>query len=272
MIGVLLTSYKPDKKRIEYVKKAIISLDAQTKDPDEFCFVSDYITGETKQPNSIETELETYKRRHPSVKYTRLKYGGTIGEQLVYAISNMKSDYIIFLDDDDTFNSDKINIVSKALESSIDIAFIHNDREYIDENDNSLGYVPTNYYFEGQLWNKSAITIKKSIIDLTVLSKITNSEDNLLGYFALASGENIISIRKILTYYRFLKNSAFHHKDPKDIYKYYKEAKNNFQIMEKYFIEAYEKGKYKYNKDILFTLINIRIIDCNAHLKNIINI
>lgn len=128
----------------------------------------------------------------------------TLSGKLVEALNIARGTVISFLEDDDQFISNKLQIVYNKFKSK-NVVYYDNDQVTINEKYNRF-YNKSN---KGIAFNMSSISVKKSILNLNYLKKV--NLNYALDYFmylsALESGQNIIRGKDKLTYY-MVHNSA----------------------------------------------------------------
>ncbi len=121
---------------------------------------------------------------------------GTIGSFLYTGVVNSNYDIICFLDDDDLFNANKLEVIARYFDDSLTV-FVHNNYDLIDENGVVRGRSMTHVTS-----NLSAQSILRSAIDLDTLKNIYTSPDLLMYLFALKSGGKIHNLSTKLSLYR----------------------------------------------------------------------
>ena len=184
-ISIIITAYN----RKEFLLNAIKSVLNQTinKKYYEIIVITNF------RDESIDDFINANKIKH-------ILMDGTLGEFLYKGALAAKGEIISFLDDDDLFFKDKLDIVYKEFKKDIDIVYYHNLGVSINENGktiiiNSIQTVPD--------FNMSSISIKKSIITINNVDKISALPDTLMYLFALESNKKIIRGKEKLTYYTF---------------------------------------------------------------------
>ena len=151
-----------------------------------------------------------------------------IGYDLSRAIEKAQGDIIAFLDDDDLFMANKLELVYKVFMENKDLAYFHNNDYFIDDNGNQAAFWMNsidqdltlndiNSFSEmwglqrkGLVFNMSSISIKRNKIMeyLKQLKNInTNPDDFMFLISTLGKGSLIILSGEKLTKYR-LHNSA----------------------------------------------------------------
>jgi len=115
-----------------------------------------------------------------------------------------KGTVISFLEDDDLFFANKLEIVYKEFKKDINIVYYHNLCVPINENGKAINI---NNMQTSPYANMSSISIKKSIVKIHNADKINALLDILMYLYALESNKKIIRGKEKLTYYMF-HNSA----------------------------------------------------------------
>ncbi len=189
-ISVIITAYN----RKEYLLNAIKSVINQTLDKKYYEIIviknfNDNIIDDFINKNNIKNIFSNEKT-----------LSGKLSEALKIADGNI----ISFLDDDDSFLNNKLEIVYNKFKD-INVVYYHNNNITVDENKNILNFRKIN----GIDYNLSSISVKKSVIKIDKLIEINNSVDTFIYLCALESNKKIISGKEKLTYYMF-HNSISH--------------------------------------------------------------
>ncbi len=123
---------------------------------------------------------------------------GTVGEFLAKGISEANGEIISFLDDDDLFFENKLEVVYNKFKKDNNIVYYHNSCIPINKNmkNVNIDFMPTTPDF-----NMSSISIKKSIVKINKANKINMSQDILMYLYALESNKKILIEEEKLTYY-----------------------------------------------------------------------
>jgi glycosyltransferase involved in cell wall biosynthesis len=129
----------------------------------------------------------------------------TLSGKIFAGITVVKGDIICFLDDDDVFYPNKLTYVHQKFLDDEKLCYLHNKFTAIDENGRLIAY-----YNDNPDFNMSSISVKKEIIDVESLTKVTKSIDTLMYLFALESGMPIELDSETLTYYRVSGESVTH--------------------------------------------------------------
>ena len=190
-ISVIITAYN----RKEFLLSAIKSVLNQTLDKKYY----EIIVIKNFQDKNIDNFINENKIKHILME-------GTMGEFLYKGISEANGEIISFLDDDDLFFENKLDIVYKEFKKDNNIVYYHNwcvprNRNGKILNTNSINNSPD--------INMSAIAIKTSIVKIDQTNKINISmaPDILMYLCALESNKEIIEGKEKLTYY-MLHNST----------------------------------------------------------------
>lgn len=212
-ISVIITAFN----RRKYLKNAIDSVLNQTLDSAMYEII--IVT-------NFEVDLQIDKKHFSSIIICN-----TEKERLnlmIYGIKAAKGDYLCFLDDDDLFNKDKLELIFHLFEIHGSLGYIHNVFGLIDEIGNNVEsnvvlkrfkQVENSFYirynsirknikkitkFNGFV-NLSSISIRKSVINwnnLDFFSDLPGNMDEFIFYELLQSGYDILLSGNKLSYYR----------------------------------------------------------------------
>lgn len=173
-ITVLVTAYN----RKSYLLKALESAVNQTLDREhyEIILIKNY-----REPN-----IDNYCIEH-SIK--NIIQEGSIGQFLYIGIQHSTGNIIAFLDDDDFFCKNKLEIIFNKFSNS-KVVYIKN--KYI--SNVKIRYQPIDS-------NMSAISIRRNIIYMPQLKEIQRSPDTFMYMCALESDGIIINLKKRLSFY-----------------------------------------------------------------------
>ncbi|WP_281231896.1 glycosyltransferase family 2 protein [Flavobacterium gelatinilyticum] len=125
LVSVIITTYN----RTFYLKKAIDSVFNQTYKNLEVIVVDDGTIGDENQNLCSE---------YNSITYLKIKNSGGPCKPRNEGIKISKGKYIIFLDDDDIWEPNKIEVLQDVLEKNPSFGLAHHYCKLIDENDNEL--------------------------------------------------------------------------------------------------------------------------------------
>ena len=156
-----------------------------------------------------------------------------IGKNLSVGLNSCKGDYIVFLEDDDKFTRDKLELVLKAFENN-NIIYYHNNHEIIDKYSQILNlnqvkkksfdrqftrstlWNPPHHYrrvikYQGS-FNLSSIAVNRSHIIKynSVLAKIEVAADNIVFFLLLQYDLSFFFDISSTTLYRMHTNSETH--------------------------------------------------------------
>lgn len=120
MISIIVSTYR----RPTYLKKAIQSVLNQTYTDWELIVVSD---GEDKEAREITESLKDKR-----IRYFEIVHFGNHSRVKNKGIMESKGEYIAFLDDDNQYRPDHLNILIKNMEKE-NVAMVYGDRWVIDE-------------------------------------------------------------------------------------------------------------------------------------------
>lgn len=198
-ISVIITAYN----RKEFLLNAIKSVVNQTLDKKYY----EIIVIKNFTENAIDGFIYKYNIKN-------ILIDGTLGEFLYAGLTNSTGQVISFLDDDDLFSTNKLEVIYNKFKSNKNLCYYHNghvtvNKEY-QEFDSNLG--------NSVVFNLSSISISKFILNPDSLKKIYSNPDDFMYLSALESDKKTIAGKEKLTYY-MLHNSASQ-SDTKDINEY----------------------------------------------------
>ena len=128
----------------------------------------------------------------------------SLSGKLSEALKIAKGNVISFLDDDDLFFENKLDIVYNEFKKDNNITYYHNLCVPINRNGKTINVNSINTSLD---FNMSSISIKKCIVKINKTDKINVVPDVLMYLYALESNKKIIKGTEKLTYYMF-HNSA----------------------------------------------------------------
>ena len=203
--------------RKEYVKEALKSaLNQNVRSADyEIILIKNYLD------DVIDSELlELSNAQVPTIITSESKL---LGHKVVEAVHQSKGSIICFLDDDDIWETDKLNVVLESFRKYDDIVYFHNGQSIIKSDGSAKRHLtlsahtrfrtPANWRSIERMkdflinkadFNGSSISILRNVILKyeTVLSGINSPVDTYLFYMALESGGGILTDKRRLTRYR----------------------------------------------------------------------
>ena len=127
----------------------------------------------------------------------------SLGGKLIESLAVTRSDIISFLEDDDLFSNNKLDIVYNKFRDNRNLCYYHNSNIII----NDRYEVVNKKGLKSIVSNLSSISIKKGIVNFTNLKEIGLAPDQFMYLSALESDENILADKERLTRYMF-HNSA----------------------------------------------------------------
>ena len=150
-----------------------------------------------------------------------------IGEYISIALKNSSGDVLCFLDDDDAFEKNKLEVVYGAFSRNAALTYMRNDWSLIDaegkpipsHSDEPNGLkVPIEYYDVnyalnrvglGFRWNMSCISVRKEIFEgfEAYLPRIIAAQDLIVFYISASKYKTLARCRLPLTQYRIHENS-----------------------------------------------------------------
>ena len=212
-ISVIITAYN----RKDFIKEAIQSVLDQTLDKNFY---------EIIVVKNFRTPLDQ-KWRKNRVKLI-YKPEGSIGEFLSAGILHARGEIIAFLDDDDTFIGNKLEIVYNIFSENPDLGYYHNKLKLIYGNNlytndivmhnmkkrllvhqNNKGSV-YKFILLSAYFNLSCVAIKRelALINIEYIKKIISNTDDFFAYVAVSSASKIMCDNRILTNYRVHKKNT----------------------------------------------------------------
>ena len=190
-ISVIITAYN----RKEFILNAIKSVLNQTLDKQYY----EIIVIKNFRDETIDEFINKNKIKH-------IVMDGTVGEYLDKGISEANGEIISFLDDDDLFFKNKLDIVYKEFRKNKDVVYYHNRCVPVNENGKTININCANTSID---FNISSISMKKSIVKIHNPEQINGATDVLMYIYALESDKKLIKGKEKLTYY-MSHNSASH--------------------------------------------------------------
>ncbi len=189
-ISVIITAYN----RKEFLLNAIKSVLNQTLDKKYYEIIV--------IKNFTENNIDEFIYKH-NIKNILMDI--TIGEFLYAGVSASEGEIISFLDDDDLFSKDKLDVVDKEFKEDNNIVYYHNLCVFINRNGNTININTLKNYPD---FNMSSISIKKSIVKINKADKINIVPDTLMYLYALESNKKIVIGKEKLTYYMVHNSTA----------------------------------------------------------------
>lgn len=124
LVSVVLTTFN----RADRLKKAIDSVLDQSFEDYEIIVVDDFSTDKTEQV------VEKYQKKDPRIKYIRRSENfGNHSKPKNDGSLAAKADLIAYLDDDNTWLKDHLQILYHVLKDRPDLGMVYGDRRIIDE-------------------------------------------------------------------------------------------------------------------------------------------
>ncbi len=139
---------------------------------------------------------------------------GYHGELLYAGIRESKGNIISFLDDDDLFFNNKLEYVYNLFKNNDDLVYYHNNYIPVNEKNENINFINENIDF-----NNSCMNIRKDIIDLDKLKKISALTDIFIYLSAIDYDGEIKLDKTKLTYYRVHSSASNFTADNFDDYK-----------------------------------------------------
>jgi glycosyltransferase involved in cell wall biosynthesis len=217
-ISVLIIAYE----RKEFIKEAILSVLDQTIPRNQYEIIC--IVGFKDE------EISTFLKEN---NITEIYCHCRIGKNLSMGLNSCKGDYVVFLEDDDKFTRDKLELVLKAFENN-NIIYYHNNHEIIDKYSQTLNQKrikfkdifkqftqsitwdpPHRYHWIGKYggaFNLSSIAVSTTYISKynSVLAKIESAADFIVFSVLLQDNFPFYFDVNRTTLYRMHENSETH--------------------------------------------------------------
>ena len=202
-ISIIIIAYK----REEFLLNAIKSVINQTLDKKYYEIIV--------VKNFADNTIDTYIKNNHIIGIVS-KEDSLFGK-LIEALNIANGQIISFLEDDDLFSNNKLEIVYNKFKANNNLCYYHNNHITVNEKyqkiDSNAGKSPA--------FNLSSISVRKSILNLNNIKSQWSLEhfryltDQFMYLLALESGQKIIARKEKLTYYMF--HSSASHIDTNDI-------------------------------------------------------
>jgi glycosyltransferase involved in cell wall biosynthesis len=132
-LSVLITAFNVEK----FIVGALESVLAQTRKPDQIVLVDDGSTDATEE------RLEPFKSY---IEYYGLKANSGVLNATIFGLSHVHGDIVSFLDGDDIWHPQKLELVEKSFRSNSDLMILSHNYKCIDENDCIRAYTRDTTY------------------------------------------------------------------------------------------------------------------------------
>lgn len=221
LVSVIMPCYNSER----YVAKSIDSVIQQSYSSWELIIVDD-----CSQDSTMEI-LEEYAKKDPRIKVLKncVNSGAAVSRNL--GIDNANGKFIAFLDSDDIWEIDKLDVQIKFMELN-DVSFCFTSYSTISENEKIGGNVIDGRSkqvvdYKDMLSKKatmgcSTVVIRKNIVGEKRMPLIRTGQDYAFWLSILKDGNHATCLRKVLTYYRLVQGSISSNK--------VKKAKRQWQI------------------------------------------
>lgn len=205
----LVSIITPTYNSIQFIDKSIKSIVDQTYPYWELLITDDCSTDGTWEL------LKEYQRQNDLIKISRLEKNSGSGIARNNSIKNAKGKYIAFLDSDDYWIPEKLEIQVNFMEHN-NIAFCHSSYGYWDEKGKEMrkpyivGSHPITYK---DLLKKTEISCLTAIYNQKVIGKVympnlRRKQDYALWLSILKKGYKSYPQKEVLAYYRQRRGSA----------------------------------------------------------------
>lgn len=125
-VSVIISTYN----RLQYLKKSIQSVLDQTFQDFEIIVVDDGTKGDKN---------ENWCRQFEKINFYKISHSGTPSKTRNIGIDKSIGKYIAFLDDDDLWEKNRLELMVNILDNNSDFGLVHCYCSLIDENDIDLG-------------------------------------------------------------------------------------------------------------------------------------
>jgi glycosyltransferase involved in cell wall biosynthesis len=213
-ISVLIMAYK----RKEFIKEALISVLNQTVERDAYEIVCSL--------GFVDEDITSFMMKN-NIK--SIFCDGLLGERLYYGIKSCKGDIIAFLDDDDRFTSNKLELILNAFNKCPNCIYYHNNIKLIDVNSKPIDYKisPFNFQIKKTFielplkniqkilkergdFNMSSIAVRRAAIEpyLEYLKQIDATPDSIIFFFLMQNSQPFYFDTMQTTEYRIHKSET----------------------------------------------------------------
>lgn len=255
----------PTYNQSQFLEKAIKSVLLQKKNY-EIIIIDNFSTDNTEQV------VQKYKNKN--LKYVKINNFGIIGKSRNLGIKNSNAPWIAFLDSDDLWHKNKLEIIEKFIKNNLDFDVITNDEEIFYEESKKKTqwkYGPyTNNFYKKLILDGSCISTSATIVKKEFLLK-----KNIL----FSEKKEFASVED----YDFFLNLAFHDAKFKFIHQilgthlYHKNSfsrdfqKHHNSLEAVLYYHVNNKQKFEKNKKLLMKKINTNIAIIKAYDEIIFN-
>lgn len=122
----------------------------------------------------------------------------SLSGKILEALEVAKNEIVSFLEDDDRFFNNKLEVVLKNFENIPNLVYYHNSNIFEDDERNEL-----QFKFNNPSFNLSSISIRKEIIYKEALKSLTSGLDTFFYFNSIDSGGILKDDNEALTYYRY---------------------------------------------------------------------
>ena len=190
VVTVVITAYN----RKDFLEGAINSVLNQTLDKDKF---------EVIVVKNFSDEMIDNIIRKNGLKQIVME--GTIGKFLSAAVKASRGRIVSFLDDDDKFAENKLEVVYNKFNTENNLVYLHNDATFISDDGKILNSSSSHCDF-----NLSSISVSKDHINLHFIDKIETGPDTFFYYMSRDTEGKVECIDARLTLYmRHVSRSAW---------------------------------------------------------------
>lgn len=252
MISVIIVAYH----RKEFIKRAIESVINQSlhRTLYEIIVIKNY----------KDAEIDEFINKNCDKNiYSEYK---SLGMKLKEAINASKYDIISFLEDDDLFYFEKLNVVRQEFSRNSKLEYFHNACKIVEADGKFLRYGGF-----GPDFNLSSISIRKNYFDKSLILDSSSGIDSFVYVACLDSGGEILLDERPLTVYMLHESSSVFKGSFDEVINHYCEDAGNFltniKILEK-LVKTKKVKEILANMSVKFRL-NLNIYSSISKKKNI---
>lgn len=282
--SVVLIAYN----RKIYYKRALYSLASQTRLPENVVMICNFEVEQNALLEEFKLDLTVLNTISPLE-----------GENIIEAIRLCKGDVISFIEDDDEFESNKIERLENYFSAFNTLSFLRNNVRFIDENGYTINdptpshrrYISKKHkiyckdcnsshlgsFIKADTWfNVSSMSVHKELLIRysNIISRIWLGLDFFLLYAALDFNQGVMATEERLTRYR-IHDGQFNTKDSKDGYiklagafamaqRLGKSIKQNYVKQNAYisleFLKVHFLNNINYRKKNIFLFILLKLV------------
>lgn len=204
LVTAIITTYKRD---VEILERALKSIENQTYENMEIIIVNDY-------PNYCENnkKIKEMLKKYNNVKYIIVEKNGGACKARNIGINNSKGEYIGFLDDDDEWLPNKIEVLIKGFKNNKNIAICYGNSIIYNEDTNKENILynkimPSGKIYEQLLCSNFIGSCSYPIIKREALERVNGFNEEMPSlqdwelYLRIAKEYEVLYIDEVVTKY-----------------------------------------------------------------------